>query len=100
MKKGEALSEQDLADLDRADWWKLAVVDDKAQAALEAIKAQYEDAIKRINAKYADRVEKMQRGDELAPGVLQMVKVFGARKRQLQYGDKLTGRHGKKDNLH
>src|SRR3546814_9074621 len=96
MKKGEALSEQDLADLDRADWWKLAVVDDKAQAALEAIKAQYDDAIKRINAKYEDRVEKLQRGDELAPGVLKMVKVFVAVKRKLQPGDKMAGRHGNK----
>src|SRR3546814_17739837 len=92
MKKGEALSEQDLADLDRADWWKLAVVDDKAQAALEAIKAQYDDAIKRINAKYEDRVEKLQSGDESAPGVLKMAKVFVAIKRKLQSGDKRAGR--------
>jgi len=96
MKKGEALTEQELADLDRADWWKLAVVDDKAQAALEAIKSQYDDAIKRINAKYEDRVEKLQRGDELAPGVLKMVKVFVAIKRKLQSGDKMAGRHGNK----
>ena len=96
MKKGEELSEDQLADLDRADWWKLAVVDDKAQAALEAIKAQYDDAIKRINAKYEDRVEKLQRGDELAPGVLKMVKVFVAIKRKLQSGDKMAGRHGNK----
>ena len=96
MKKGETLSEEQLAELDRADWWKLAVVDDKAQTALEAIKAQYDDAIKRINAKYEDRVEKLQRGDELAPGVLKMVKVFVAVKRKLQPGDKMAGRHGNK----
>ena len=96
MKKGDVLTEDQLAELDRADWWKLAVVDDKAQAALEAIKAQYDDAIKRINAKYEDRVEKLQRGDELAPGVLKMVKVFVAIKRKLQSGDKMAGRHGNK----
>ncbi|MBC1329654.1 hypothetical protein GNE06_26845, partial [Trichormus variabilis 9RC] len=67
-----------------------------AQAALEAIKAQYDDAIKRISAKYEDRVEKLQRGDELAPGVLKMVKVFVAVKRKLQSGDKMAGRHGNK----
>ena len=96
MKKGDVLTEDQLAELDRGDWWKLAVVEDKAQAALEAIKAQYDDAIKRINAKYEDRVEKLQRGDELAPGVLKMVKVFVAIKRKLQSGDKMAGRHGNK----
>ena len=96
LKKGDEVTEQMLVDLDRADWWKLAVVDDRAQTALEAIKAQYDDAIKRINAKYEDRVEKLQRGDELAPGVLKMVKVFVAVKRKLQPGDKMAGRHGNK----
>jgi DNA-directed RNA polymerase subunit beta len=85
-----------LIELDRADWWKLAVVEDNSQTALEAIKAQYDDAIKRISAKYEDRVEKLQRGDELAPGVLKMVKVFVAVKRKLQSGDKMAGRHGNK----
>jgi DNA-directed RNA polymerase subunit beta len=96
LKKGDDVTEQMLVELDRADWWKLAVVDDKAQTALEAIKAQYDEAIKRINAKYEDRVEKLQRGDELAPGVLKMVKVFVAVKRKLQPGDKMAGRHGNK----
>ncbi len=96
LKKGDVVTEEMLVDLDRGDWWKLAVVEDKAQAALEAIKAQYDDAIKRISAKYEDRVEKLQRGDELAPGVLKMVKVFVAVKRKLQSGDKMAGRHGNK----
>jgi len=96
LKKGDEVTEEMLVDLDRADWWKLAVVEDKAQTALEAIKAQYDEAIKRINAKYEDRVEKLQRGDELAPGVLKMVKVFVAVKRKLQPGDKMAGRHGNK----
>jgi len=96
LKKGDEVTEDMLVDLDRADWWKLGVVDDTAQTALEAIKAQYDEAIKRINAKYEDRVEKLQRGDELAPGVLKMVKVFVAIKRKLQPGDKMAGRHGNK----
>src|SRR5690606_22925825 len=96
LKKGDVVTEEMLTGLDRADWWKLAVVDDKAQTALDAIKAQYDDAIKRINAKYEDRVEKLQRGDELAPGVLKLVKGFVAGKRKLQPGDKMAGRHGNK----
>ncbi|MDR6834808.1 MULTISPECIES: DNA-directed RNA polymerase subunit beta [unclassified Sphingopyxis] len=96
LKKGDVVTEEMLVELDRGDWWKLAVVDDNSQTALEAIKAQYDDAIKRISAKYEDRVEKLQRGDELAPGVLKMVKVFVAVKRKLQSGDKMAGRHGNK----
>jgi DNA-directed RNA polymerase subunit beta len=57
---------------------------------------QYDDAVKLINAKYEDRVEKLERGDDLAPGVLKMVKVFVAVKRKLQPGDKMAGRHGNK----
>src|SRR3546814_14754482 len=54
----------------------------------------YTTLFRSINAKYEDRVEKLQRGDELAPGVLKMVKVFVAAKRKLQPGDKMAGRHG------
>ena len=43
-----------------------------------------------------DRIEKLERGDELPPGVLKMVKVFVAVKRKLQPGDKMAGRHGNK----
>jgi DNA-directed RNA polymerase subunit beta len=96
LKKGDVVTEDMLVALDRSDWWKLAVVDDASQAALEAIKAQYDEAIKLINEKYEDRVDKLQRGDELAPGVLKMVKVFVAVKRKLQPGDKMAGRHGNK----
>jgi hypothetical protein len=49
-----------------------------------------------IKAKLDDRIEKLQRGDELPPGVLKMVKVFVAVKRKLQPGDKMAGRHGNK----
>jgi DNA-directed RNA polymerase subunit beta len=95
-KKGDLITEDMLVDMDRGDWWKVAVADDAAQAGLEAIKGQYDEAIKRINDKFEDRVEKLQRGDELAPGVLKSVKVFVAIKRKLQSGDKMAGRHGNK----
>src|SRR4029434_10964854 len=78
------------------DWWKIAVKDDKRQADLEALKAQYDEAAAVINRKFEDRVEKLERGDELPPGVLKMVKVFVAVKRKLQPGDKMAGRHGNK----
>ena len=66
------------------------------QAQLEAVKGQYDEAQKAIKDKYDDRKEKLERGDELAPGVLKMVKVFVAVKRKLQPGDKMAGRHGNK----
>ncbi|MFZ1478763.1 MAG: DNA-directed RNA polymerase subunit beta, partial [Sphingorhabdus sp.] len=80
----------------RHEWWKIGVVDDKVQADLEAVKTQYDDAVKLIVEKFEDRREKLERGDELAPGVLKMVKVFVAVKRKLQPGDKMAGRHGNK----
>src|SRR5204863_5387448 len=69
---------------------------DKRQADLEALKAQYDEAVAVINRKFEDRVQKVEAGDELAPGVLKMVKVFVAVKRKLQPGDKMAGRHGNK----
>jgi DNA-directed RNA polymerase subunit beta len=96
LKKGDTLTEATLGEVEPHEWWKIAVEDDARQADLEAVKGQYDDAVKLINAKYEDRVEKVERGDDLAPGVLKMVKVFVAVKRKLQPGDKMAGRHGNK----
>jgi len=96
VKKGATLDEAAIEAAERHDWWKIAVKDDKRQADLEALKAQYDEATAVINRKLEDRVEKLERGDELPPGVLKMVKVFVAVKRKLQPGDKMAGRHGNK----
>src|SRR5437588_6316561 len=96
LKKGSALDEATLEAAERHDWWKIAVKDDKRQADIEALKAQYDEAANVINRRFEDRVEKLERGDELPPGVLKMVKVFVAVKRKLQPGDKMAGRHGNK----
>nr|MCU0729220.1 DNA-directed RNA polymerase subunit beta [Sphingopyxis sp.] len=96
VKKGSEITAELLAEVDKSEWWKFAVSDDKVQSDLEAVRAQYDDAVKVINDRFEDRVEKLQRGDELAPGVLKMVKVFVAVKRKLQPGDKMAGRHGNK----
>ncbi len=95
-KKGDVINEATLEEVDRHDWFKFAVADDRMQVQLEAVKTQYDEAIKAIRDKYEDRKEKLERGDELAPGVLKMVKVFVAVKRKLQPGDKMAGRHGNK----
>ena len=95
-KKGVEITDEVLESVERHEWFKFAVADDSRQAQIEAIKAQYDEAVKVIDAKFEDRREKLERGDELAPGVLKMVKVFVAVKRKLQPGDKMAGRHGNK----
>jgi len=96
LKKGAEIDADLLDSVDRHEWWKFAVADDKVQGDLEAVKGQYDEAVKRIKEKFEDRREKLERGDELPPGVLKMVKVFVAVKRKLQPGDKMAGRHGNK----
>ena len=96
IKKGSTIDEALLSEVEPHEWWEIAVQDDARQADLEAVKGQYDASVKLINAKFEDRVEKVERGDDLAPGVLKMVKVFVAVKRKLQPGDKMAGRHGNK----
>jgi DNA-directed RNA polymerase subunit beta len=96
IKKGSTLDAEMLEGTDKHDWWKIAVKDDARQADIEALKGQYDEAVAAINRKLEDRIQKVEAGDELAPGVLKMVKVFVAVKRKLQPGDKMAGRHGNK----
>ena len=96
IKKGATLDVEMLEATDKHDWWKIAVKDDSRQADIEALKGQYDEAEAAIRRKLEDRVGKVEAGDELAPGVLKMVKVFVAVKRKLQPGDKMAGRHGNK----
>jgi DNA-directed RNA polymerase subunit beta len=65
-------------------------------ADIEALKKQFDESIQALQARFDNKVEKLQRGDELPPGVMKMVKVFVAVKRKLQPGDKMAGRHGNK----
>ncbi len=77
-------------------WWQITLDDDKAMTELEAMRGQFDEARKRLDRRFEDKVDKLQRGDELPPGVMKMVKVFVAVKRKLQPGDKMAGRHGNK----
>src|SRR5437899_9412643 len=72
------------------------VHDDARMANIEALKKQMDAAIGALQTRFESKVEKLQRGDELPPGVMKMVKVFVAVKRKLQPGDKMAGRHGNK----
>jgi DNA-directed RNA polymerase subunit beta len=96
VRKGTEIDEALLKTQPEREWWKFGVADDARQADLEALKQQYDDAMDLLSRRFEDKVEKLQRGDELPPGVLKMVKVFVAVKRKLQPGDKMAGRHGNK----
>jgi len=80
----------------RHQWWQIGLRNEKAMAEIEALRKQYDESKQRLDKRFADKVDKLRRGDELAPGVMKMVKVFVAVKRKLQPGDKMAGRHGNK----
>ena len=85
-----------LAEHPRGAWRNVVVSSDQAVAEIETLKREFDAAVGRIQARFDSKVEKLQRGDELPPGVMKMVKVFVAVKRKLQPGDKMAGRHGNK----
>ena len=95
-KKDAKISEAMLDEVPRSQWWEIALKNEKAMSEVEAIGRQYDDAKKRLEQRFVDKVDKLQRGDELPPGVMKMVKVFVAVKRKIQPGDKMAGRHGNK----
>uniref|UniRef100_UPI003BAD2E25 DNA-directed RNA polymerase subunit beta n=1 Tax=Stappia sp. TaxID=1870903 RepID=UPI003BAD2E25 len=95
-KKNAEITGDVLNEFPRSQWWQFAVEDEKLMSEVEALRGQYDESRKRLEQRFIDKVEKLQRGDELPPGVMKMVKVFVAVKRKLQPGDKMAGRHGNK----
>src|SRR6266852_3615705 len=96
MKSGAKVTDALLADFTPGQWRQITVGDDARMADIEALKKQMDDALGELQSRFESKVEKLQRGDELPPGVMKMVKVFVAVKRKLQPGDKMAGRHGNK----
>src|SRR6202012_5335583 len=95
-KKDTKLNKEVREGYPRSQWWTFAVEDDAVMAEVEAMRKQYDEQKKGLEQRFLDKVEKLQRGDELPPGVMKMVKVFVAVKRKIQPGDKMAGRHGNK----
>ncbi|MEE8505347.1 MAG: DNA-directed RNA polymerase subunit beta, partial [Kiloniellales bacterium] len=96
LKTDVRISEKVLSDFTPGQWRQITVKNSKRQADLEALNKQFDEAIGELIARFDNKVDKLQRGDELAPGVMKMAKVFVAVKRKLQPGDKMAGRHGNK----
>jgi DNA-directed RNA polymerase subunit beta len=95
-RKDTEITREALEASPRSQWWQYATDDDEVMGELEATRKQYDGAKKALEQRFMDKVEKLQRGDELLPGVMKMVKVFVAVKRKIQPGDKMAGRHGNK----
>ena len=95
-KKDQVLTRALLDEQPRSQWWNFALESDQTMSELEAMRKQYDESKKGLESRFLDKVEKLQRGDELPPGVMKMVKVFIAVKRKIQPGDKMAGRHGNK----
>jgi DNA-directed RNA polymerase subunit beta len=94
--KGDTISGEELEELPPPLWGQLRVEQEHVQAeitqALEAMSAK----VREVQDHYGAKLERLKAGDELAPGVIKMIKVFVALKRRLQVGDKMAGRHGNK----
>tara|TARA_B100000676_G_scaffold196878_2_gene193536 strand:- start:7612 stop:11787 length:4176 start_codon:yes stop_codon:yes gene_type:complete len=95
-KEGGRITQQVLNEYNPRQLAQFTVKNDKVMANLEAVRKQFDESEKRLQARFDDKVDKVQGGDELPPGVMKMVKVFVAVKRKLQPGDKMAGRHGNK----
>ena len=97
IKKGAQINASDLDDVEKRGLWRqIAIEDETVMAEIEAIGKTFDDAVNDLKTRFENKVEKLQRGDELLPGVMKMVKVFVAIKRKMQPGDKMAGRHGNK----
>ena len=96
LKAGDKITAAYLKDLDHKDWSQVRLKDDADNARIEELSKQHKEQRELLDAYFAEKKEKLTAGDDLAPGVLKMVKVYLAVKRRMQPGDKMAGRHGNK----
>ncbi|MAY41276.1 DNA-directed RNA polymerase subunit beta [uncultured Neptuniibacter sp.] len=96
LTKGEEITPEFLSGLSKSDWFNIRVSDENAAEQIEQAEKQLEDRKESLDKRFEDKKNKLQTGDDLAPGVLKIVKVYVATKRRVQPGDKMAGRHGNK----
>ncbi|MDG2472681.1 MAG: DNA-directed RNA polymerase subunit beta [Pseudomonadales bacterium] len=94
--KNAEVTDELLDGLEKEDWFSLRMADSALNELLDAANTQLEEQRARLDAQLADKRDKIETGDDLAPGVLKIVKVYLAVKRRIQPGDKMAGRHGNK----
>ncbi|WP_146908968.1 DNA-directed RNA polymerase subunit beta [Arenimonas daejeonensis] len=96
LKKGTEITGEYLDSLKKDDWFTIRMKDEDAAELIERAQKQVEAHEKEFEKRFQDKRGKITAGDDLAPGVLKMVKVYLAVKRRIQPGDKMAGRHGNK----
>ena len=96
LKKGGRITKKYLTELDREKWFEIRFADEKVNQKLEAAAKQLKKLTKDLDYRYGLKRKKIIQGDDLAPGVLKIVKIYMAVKRRIQPGDKMAGRHGNK----
>jgi DNA-directed RNA polymerase subunit beta len=96
LKKGDVLTDDYLEALPRQEWFKLRLQDESLNELLAQADEQLEIRRREMDERFEDKKRKLTQGDDLAPGVLKIVKVYVAVKRRIQPGDKMAGRHGNK----
>ncbi|PHS60837.1 MAG: DNA-directed RNA polymerase subunit beta [Thalassobium sp.] len=96
LKKGDELSEDYLKSLEADQWFKILPQEEALAEMLDVAEKSLAERRKQLDDKFEDKKRKLQTGDDLAPGVLKIVKVYLAIKRKIQPGDKMAGRHGNK----
>ena len=96
LKAGAAVTAEYLDDLTRDQWFEIRLQDDDANSQLEQVAERLKAQQRAFEKRFEDKKAKITAGDDLAPGVLKMVKVYLAVKRRIQPGDKMAGRHGNK----
>jgi len=96
LKAGTEVTKDYLNGLRNSEWLKIKMKDEDINLQLETVIGQVEQQRKDFDEKFEVKRKKITMGDDLAPGVLKMVKVYLAVKRRIQPGDKMAGRHGNK----
>ncbi len=96
LRKGQKVTDDYLSNLPRDDWFKLRMSNDKLNKQLQRAEEQLKERRQELDERFEDKKKKLTQGDDLAPGVLKIVKVYLAIRRRIQPGDKMAGRHGNK----
>ena len=96
LSSGGTIKKTYLDELPQDDWFKIRMSTDDLNELLEGAEAYLTERKEQLKARYEDKKAKLETGDDLAPGVLKIVKVYLAIKRRVQPGDKMAGRHGNK----
>ena len=96
LTRNSTIKYEEIEKLSLSDLLKINISDDKKNKQIETLIKNYDNQLGNINQKFENKIDKIQSGDELLPGVLKLIKVFISVKRKLQPGDKMAGRHGNK----